>query len=887
MANQQFSKFTPEARKALITAQEEAKKMNLMYIGTEHILLGILEQKGSLGGNMLHSLGITPETVYTLLEDSAPHKAKKDDVLKNGLSDLARLIVENSVQYASKYGHSHVGTEHLLLALVSQQKTAATIILESLGVNPQEIKAQLERIFMEEPVEGSVDETGDPLDALFGNLIGNFFQDMQHPAQQSMLKTMPQEQKRKKKGKDKDNTPALNYFTNDLTAKARSEKEKLDPVIGREKEINRVISILNRRTKNNPILIGEPGVGKTAIAEGIAQRIAEEEVPDTLLDKRVLSLDMAAVVAGTKYRGEFEERIKEIIREARSSGNVLLFIDEFHTVIGAGGSEGSLDAANILKPALSRGELQIIAASTTDEYRKHVENDAALERRLQAVTIEEPSTEDTVQILKGVRPLFEDHHALNISDEAIESAVQMSKRYIGDRYLPDKAIDLIDEAASQKGIRSFRTSDKVKKLQKQLNNLKEKKEQAVMEQNYEKAASVREKEVDIMKQLDQEMKKHTNKQSKKVMLDSEDIAKVIGATTGIPVTQLVKTEAERLKTLEKMLGKHIVGQEEAITAVSKAIRRSRTGIQDHRRPIGSFIFLGPTGVGKTELVKAIAKEVFNNEESLITIDMSEFMERHNVSRLVGATAGYVGYEDGGQLTESVRRKPYSVVLFDEIEKAHPEVFNMLLQILDEGRLTDARGRKVDFKNTVIIMTSNIGAQKLTQEAGPIGFQTGEEATKEEAHYDDIKEVILEELQHEFNPEFLNRVDKTIVFRPLTKDNLYGIIKLQLEELSERLHEQGLSIKVNKSAYDIIFREGYNPSFGARPIRRAIQELIEDKISEMLLDKSIIPGDTIVISKKKGILHFEVQKPKATKKPAATKSKTKKAKPKKELVSSKK
>jgi len=835
-------------------AQDEARRMRLPYIGTEHILLGILGQKGSLGSNVLHGLGITRQNILTLLDNSSPHQVADQDILKNGLSELARKVVESATMLAHKSGHSFVGTEHLLLALVSQEETAATIILESLKVDPQQIKNQIEKIFMEmETEQGPKQIPGkgpmDPFDALFGNLLGNLFDRGPTPFQGDPRQTRQAVKENKKGKKGRKDTPALNYFTIDLSALAK--EAKLDPVIGRDKEIRRVISILNRRTKNNPALIGEPGVGKTAIADGLAQKIANDDVPDTLLNKRLLSLDMAAVVAGTKYRGEFEERIKAIITEARAVGDVVLFIDELHTVIGAGGAEGSLDAANILKPALSRGEIQVIGATTTDEYRKQIEGDAALERRFQSVMIDEPSVQDAIDILKGLKPVFEEHHHLNILDEAIQASVNLSKRYVGDRFLPDKAIDLIDEAASLKGIRSHKTSDKTKDLRKKLAKIVEKKEAAVSKQDYEGAANLREKELDLVKEIDEEIKKSKLTGGKKAKLVAEDVAQVISNMTGIPATSLVKSEVERLKNLSKALSQQVIGQEEACEAIAKAIRRSRTGIAEAKRPIGSFVFMGPTGVGKTELVKTIAKQVFQDEDALITVDMSEFMERHNVSRLVGATAGYVGYEEGGQLTEQVRRKPYSVVLFDEIEKAHPEVFNILLQILEEGRLTDAKGRKVDFRNTIVIMTSNIGAKKLTKGAAPMGFDTGAALKKDEKKYEEIKDTVMEELREKFNPEFLNRIDKVIVFKPLTQKVIKEIVKLRLSELKERLAEKNIKLKVQPAAMKVLCEKSYDPDFGARPVRRTIQELIEDQISELMLLKELKPGQTAVVTGKKG------------------------------------
>ena len=860
----QFNKFTPEAKQALIYAQKAAALMKLPFIGTEHILLGILDQKNALGSTILNGMGITKENVTNILNTRTGHQVPDQDVLKNGLSELAKQIIENATALAFKYGHSTVGTEHLLLALVSQKQTAAASVLESLQVPPTKIREHIERLFREQKnVDEPTGERNDPFDAFFGNFLGNLFTQMQGPNNNT-----PQAQRgsraavvdRSRKNENKD-TPALNYFTIDLTAMARSGK-KLDPIIGRDKEISRVVSILNRRTKNNPILIGEPGVGKTAIAEGLAQKIVTEDVPDTLLGKRILTLDMAAVVAGTKYRGEFEERIKAIINEAREAGNILLFIDEFHTIIGAGGSEGSMDAANILKPSLSRGEIQVVAATTLDEYRKYIENDAALERRFQSVMIDEPSADDTVQILHGLKKAFEEHHQLEITDESIYAAVHMSKRYIGDRFLPDKAIDLIDEAASQKVVRSHRTTDNLKKLQKKLGTIMAQKEQAVAAQDYEKAASLREKEVTINAEMSKERLAAAPKKPQKEKVTAEDIARVIGLMTGIPVTRLLKSESERLQNLEKALEGQVIGQGEAISAIARAIRRSRVGLASHNRPIGSFIFLGPTGVGKTELVKALAREVFSTEEAVITVDMSEFMERHNVSRLVGSTPGYVGYEEGGQLTEAVRRRPYAVVLFDEIEKAHPDVFHLMLQILEEGRLTDGRGRKVDFRNTIIIMTSNIGAQKLTKEAARIGFSTDDEANEEAKNYEKIKSTVLEELKTHFVPEFLNRIDQTVVFHPLTKVNISAIVKLELQKLQNRLHDHHLMLKFNSKAEDFLVEKGYSKEFGARPMRRAIQEYVEDPLSDGLLNEQVKHHDTInfTIDIGKQKLAFAVKKP---------------------------
>ena len=632
-------------------------------------------------------------------------------------------------------------------------------------------------------------------------------------------------------------------------------------MIGRDKEIDRAISILCRKTKNNPVFIGEPGVGKTAIAEGIAYSLVGENVPDTLLDKRILSLQMASVVAGTKYRGEFEERIKQIIDEASAVGNVILFIDEMHTVIGAGSAEGSLDASNILKPALSRGKIQVIGATTLTEYRKQVETDAAFERRFQPVKVEEPSIEDTLKILHGIREGFEEHHNLIISDEAIDAAVKLSKRYINDRFLPDKAIDLFDEASSVKRIRTRGNNDKIRKLQKELAKIIKEKEESVSRQNYEYAAELRDKELKVLKEIENS-KFVKIPRDKREIVTPDDIARVVGQMTGIDVARLVKDDKARLIGLEEKLQKRIIGQDEAVKAVSQAIRRSRVGISDEKRPIGSFIFMGPTGIGKTELVKALAQEVFNDKDALIKIDMSEFMERHNTSRLVGATAGYVGYEDGGQLTEAVRRKPYAVVLFDEIEKAHPDVFNLLLQILEDGSLTDAKGRMIDFKNTIIVLTTNIGSKRLTERAAPIGFNLNtDELNKAEQDYEKLKGDVLDELKKHFRPEFLNRIDRTLVFRALTHANIKDIVKLHIAKLQKRLEPKQITLEMSDAALDKLAELSFDPEYGARPVRRKVQECVEDQLTEGFLNEEFNEGDTISIGLEKDKILLSKKGPK--------------------------
>jgi ATP-dependent Clp protease ATP-binding subunit ClpC len=862
-----FNKFTKEAKKALMVAQEKAKTAKLSYVGTEHILIGVLSQENSLGASILLNFGVSLDNVNLVLKTVGRTNVPAKAGGPGGLSGFAKEIIEDAVKIAHEHGHSFVGTEHLLHSLVSQHNTAATVILENMKVSPADIKEQILEIFEKAknfssgaaapgsetgaaPAAGGESGASEvPKNPQMMNPIEFFLTGLQ-----GVLTGQPKENykkdtyKKKKKDEDKKtDTPALDYFATDMVKEAR--EGKIDPVIGRATEIERTISILSRKTKNNPVLIGESGVGKTAIAEGLALLISREEVPDNMLDKKIMALSMASVVAGTKYRGEFEERIKQIIDEASAQNNIILFIDEFHTVIGAGSAEGSLDAANILKPALSRGKIQILAATTTTEYRKNVEKDAALDRRFQPVKVEEPSSEDTLEILQGIRESFEDHHNLVITPEALVASVTLSKRYVNDRFLPDKAIDLIDEAGAKKRIKSKKSNDKVKKLQRKLNGIIKKKEQCVSKQDYEKAAELRNEELELMKQID-EQKFVKVPREKREKLTEDDIAAVVAMMTGVPVTRLVKDEVSRLKNLELSLKKRIIGQEEAITAVSKAIRRSRAGFADEKRPIGSFIFMGPTGVGKTELVKALAEEIYNDPNALIKIDMSEFMERHNASRLVGATAGYVGYDDGGQLTEAVRNKPYSVILFDEIEKAHPDVFNLLLQILEDGELTDAKGRKIDFKNTIIIMTSNIGAKRLTEFAAPIGFShKGEELEQAEKDFENIKGEILGDLKDHFRPEFLNRIDKTIVFHALTNANIKEIVKLNLAIIQKRLKKKDISLAASAGAIDFLAKKGYDPKYGARPVRRLLQDKIEDPLTAKYLDGVFKDGDKVKIVKK--------------------------------------
>ncbi len=813
----QFDKFTQNAKKALILAQEIAKNLDFPYIGTEHILLGLLSLKSSVACGILSSFDIDLEKV-----ELAMSLIEKEEY-EEGLSTNAKQVIEKAVELARDFGHSYVGTEHLLLALLSNEECQAFQIIKNLDVDPEKIKAQLEYLFSK--------AEGEPAMARAG-----------------------QERKRSA-------TPALDYFSRDITKLAG--EGKLDPVIGREEEIARVIQILGRRTKNNPVLIGEPGVGKTAIVEGLAQRIISGDVPQNLLGKRILALDLPLIIAGTKYRGEFEERIKKVIEEVEHSDDIILFIDEFHTIIGAGAAEGAIDAANILKPALARGNLRCIGATTLDEYRKHIEKDAALERRFQPVIVNEPSVEDTIKILEGIINKYEEYHQVSFDHQALVAAAKLSKRYISDRFLPDKAIDLIDEAASAVRIRSGDiNSKKLKELNRKLEATIKGKEKAVALQNYELAASLRDQELYLREEIEK-IKRGNIKLDKneRPVVSEEDIALVVSSWTGIPVTKLIESESKRFAQLEENIKKRIVGQDEAVEAVAKAIRRSRTGISNPSRPIGSFIFLGPTGVGKTELAKVLAKIVFEREDALVKIDMSEFMERHNVARLIGAPAGYVGYEDGGKLTEAIRRKPYCVLLLDEIEKAHPDVFNMLLQILEDGCLTDAKGRKVDFKNTIIIMTSNIGTSVLSKAAG-MGFKAvgtkDEEKAKEE--YEEMKERVLDELKKHFKPEFLNRLDQIIVFKPLQPAHIKKIVEIQLNDLKERVKtEQKIELKISKKVKDLLAEKGFDPEFGARPVRRTIQNLIEDPLADGIVKGKFKEGDKIKVLLKGKEIKLEKEK----------------------------
>jgi ATP-dependent Clp protease ATP-binding subunit ClpC len=872
-SNEQFNKFTKEAKQALIVAQDVAKKTGTSYVGTEHLLIGILSQKNSLGSNVLHQFGVTLENVNLVLKTvGRTQTVQRSGKNPGGLSGFAKKVIEDAVRSAHEFAHMFVGTEHLLYALVMQENTAATVILENMKIAPEDIRQEILKTF-DRIKQGQVPPPANGGPVMHGGNVNplEFFLN----GLQGVLagQETPKEGYEAKKKESKSTTPALDYFTTDMIEEAQNKET--DPIIGRNKEVERCIAILLRKTKNNPVLIGEPGVGKTAVVEGLAQRIVEEKVPDSMLDRRILSLSMASVVAGTKYRGEFEERIKQILDEAASQPNIILFIDELHTVIGAGSAEGSLDAANILKPALSRGRVQVIGATTTTEYRKHIEEDAALERRFQSVMVDEPTEEQTVEILSGIKEAFENHHNLIIHDDAIESAVTLSKRYINDRFLPDKAIDLIDEAAALKGMRMKPDNSKVKTYQRKLKKIIKDKEGAVTNQDYEMAADLRQQELKLMDQIKEEKQVKIPREMRG-SIDASDVTHVISRMTGVPVTKLMKEDIERLKSLENILQEHVVGQNEALTKVATAIRRSRTGIASSKRPIASFIFLGPTGVGKTELVKTLAREVYNDEDALIKIDMSEFMERHNTSRLTGTTAGYVGYEDGGQLTEKVRRKPYSVILFDEIEKAHKDVFNILLQILEDGVLTDGKGRKVDFRNTIIIMTSNIGARKLTEIAAPIGFASSNEQV-DAAMKDFAKkeEEVLKELKKHFKPEFLNRVDSTLVFRPLAHDSIRRIVEIHVDELESRLVDKQIKLDLTTDALDLLATLSTDPEYGARPVRRKVQDLIEDPLSQGLLDDKFKEGDTIQITKSKDEIVLKKKAPQ-TKSKRGIKSKAKKS-----------
>ena len=782
-----FKGFTEKANKALNLAIESAEKLGQTYIGSEHILLGLCKENSGVAYTALRDSGVTAEKLEAMMDSDNSVVT----LSPNDFTPRTKRVMQTAVMYSARTGSGYVGTEHLLVALLSDRDSYAIRYLRALGVTPQTI--------------------ADHMSASLENEQQGGFESSGAPSAEGDSKT-------------------LDSFSRDLTKAAKNGE--IDPVIGRDEEIKRIIQILSRRTKNNPCLIGEPGVGKTAIAEGLALKIANGEVPEHLRDKRVVALDLTGMIAGTKYRGEFEDRIKNAIDEVKKSKNIILFIDELHTIIGAGAAEGSADAANILKPSLARGDFQVIGATTLEEYRKYIEKDAALERRFQPVKVGEPSEEDAVAILKGLRDRYEAHHKVKISDEAIEAAVKLSSRYIADRYLPDKAIDLVDEAASKVRLSALTYPNEIKDLEAELEQLESEKTAAISEQDFERAAQLRDEQKNISEQLEKAKSgwEESTKESDHEV-SAEDIAAIVSAWTNIPVVELTREESDRLLNMEKILHERVIGQDEAVSAVSRAIRRGRVGIKDPKRPTGSFIFLGPTGVGKTELCKALAQAMFGDENAMLRLDMSEYMEKHTVSRLVGSPPGYVGYDEGGQLTEAVRRKPYSVVLFDEIEKAHPDVFNMLLQILEDGRLTDSQGRTVDFKNTIIIMTSNVGARRITDHANALGFD-GNGDTKKDV---DVRELVLGELKQVFRPEFLNRVDDIIVFNKLTKPEIEQIARLMLNTLTKRLESLGVKITFTDKAVEKIADEGFDDTYGARPLRRAIVTNIEDKLSERMLE----------------------------------------------------
>ena len=813
------NKFTPRAEEALRLSQESAEELGHGYVGSEHLLLGLLREEEGLAHRVLTEYGLTDEMILSVLRRSVG-AGLAGTAPSQGLTPRAKGVVELAVSEAARMGSPMIGTEHLLMGILREGGNMALRILRTVGVDPKKMYSSIVQKINEAPKAAPAGTVSSAKDS-------------------------------GKKGS------ALEEFTRDLTESARAGR--LDPVIGRDEEIRRVIQILSRRTKNNPVLIGEPGVGKTAIAEGLAERIAAADVPEELLDKRVLSLDLSGMVAGTKYRGEFEERIKKTIDEVKKAGNVILFIDELHTIVGAGSAEGAVDAANILKPALSRGEIRVVGATTLDEYRKYIEKDAALERRFQPVTVGEPSPEATLEILKGLRDKYEAHHKLTITDEALEAAVSLSRRYINDRFLPDKAIDLMDEAASQVRMSAESTSPDLKSLEEKINALHREKADAIAAQDYEKAAQLRDLEQKYTQQVDIERENWKKSLStSRGSVGAEDIAKVVAGWTGIPVTRLTEDESMRMLRLEETLHKRVVGQDEAVTAVAKAIRRSRVGLKDPKRPIGSFLFLGPTGVGKTELCKTLAETMFGDENAMIRLDMSEYMEKHTVSRLVGSPPGYVGHEEGGQLTEKVRRKPYSVVLFDEIEKAHPDVWNILLQILEDGIVTDSQGRRVDFKNTIIVMTSNVGAKNITAAETPLGFHSGDKSAEEDEakRYERIRQAVMDDLKKTFRPEFLNRIDEIIVFRQLTQENIREIASRMLQVTGRRMAEQGITLDVDDDALTELARDGFDPQYGARPLRRSIQNLVEDAVAEQMLEGRLRSGGTAHVRLKDGKVVIE-------------------------------
>ncbi|WP_218059038.1 ATP-dependent Clp protease ATP-binding subunit [Orenia metallireducens] len=806
-----FSRFTDRSRKVMALSQEEAKRFNHNYIGTEHLLLGLIKEGEGIAAKALKASGFSLEQLRKKVEEMIGKG--NEEVADNNLPFTPRTkkVLNLSLEEARRLGHNYIGTEHLLLGLLKEGEGIAARVLNEEGAEFNKIQSEIIKLLGGTNISGK----------------GNY--------------------------SPKSSSKNLQQFSTDLTQLA--SENQLDPVIGRSREIERVIQILSRRKKNNPCLIGEPGVGKTAIVEGLAQRIVEGDVPETLMNKRVLALDLSSLLAGSKYRGEFEKRLKSVMNEIKESGNTILFIDELHTLVGAGGAEGAIDAANILKPPLARGELQTIGATTLNEYRKYIEKDSALERRFQSVIVEEPSVEDTKEILKGLRDAYEAHHRVKITDDAINAAAELSHRYITDRFLPDKAIDLIDEAGSKARLQQNTAPNEIKELDKELEKIQQEKEATIKAQEFEAAAKLRDKEKHIKERLEEIKTEWKNEKGmNNTDITRESVARVVSDWTGIPVMKLAEEESDKLLNLEEELHNRVIGQDEAVYAVSQAIRRSRAGLKDPKRPIGSFIFLGPTGVGKTELAKTLAEVMFDDEDAMIRIDMSEYMEKHSVSRLVGAPPGYVGHEEGGQLTEKVRRRPYAVILFDEIEKAHPEVFNILLQVLEDGQLTDSQGRTVDFRNTVLIMTSNVGANVIQNKSGNLGFKTIEPDIKNK-EYEEMKDRVKSKLKDMFRPEFLNRLDEIIVFHALDEEHIKEIVDLMLEELEDRLKERNIRIEISQAAKEMLAKEGYDKEFGARPLRRTIRRLVENPLAEKFLSKEFDDGDTIKIDLENNSLKF--------------------------------
>ena len=811
-----FDKYTDRAKRVLMLAQEEARRFNHNYIGTEHLLLGLVREGEGIAAKVLYDMGVDLTKVRSAVEFIIG-RGERVNVGDISLTPRAKKVIELAAEEARRLGHNYIGTEHLLLGLVREGEGIAAGVLESLGVSLEKVRQKVIQSVSQQP---------------------------SRPIQESSGR------------QTSSRTPLIDQMGIDLTAAARGDK--LDPVIGRQQEIERVVQILSRRTKNNPALIGEPGVGKTAIVEGLAQRVVSGDVPETLLGKRLLTLDIGALVAGTKYRGEFEERLKKILEEIRGSGDCMLFIDELHTLVGAGAAEGAVDAANILKPALSRGELQCIGATTLDEYRKYIERDAALERRFQPVHVRELDIEETIAVLKGVKERYEEHHKVHITDDAVKVAAEMSGRYVTDRFLPDKAIDLIDEAASRVRIQQANTSNALRNAVKDLDGVVREKEDAIESRQYDEAVGLGEKEAELRKQIEDLESDWPNTEEKWPEVTNEDVATVVSMWTGIPVTRIAQEESARLLHMEENLHEKVVSQEEAISNVSKAVRRARAGLKDPKRPIGSFIFVGPTGSGKTYLARALAEFMFGSSDAMVRLDMSEYMEKHTISRLVGAPPGYVGYEEGGQLTEAVRRRSYSVVLLDEIEKAHPDVFNVLLQIMEDGRLTDGKGRTVDFRNTILIMTSNVGAHLIKRDAA-VGFRLEANDLRNEGQlYKEMRERVMAEIKKTFRPEFLNRVDSVVVFRHLSKEDIISIVDIQLDELRARLTEQEITLEVTDEAKELLVEQGYDPDNGARPLRRVIQNLIENELAEGLLAENFHAGDTVVIDRDGEELRLEVR-----------------------------